>query len=97
MSTIRSELISKNLASYITYVYDVIDNSFMRIYISFMVHLDGFLAQCKPLIGLDEWHFKLKYLGELLYANSLYYNNGHFTIAFVAVEVELKKILRNDS
>lgn len=76
------ELISRNLSSHIIYLYDMIDNSFMRFYVLFKVCVDGFLVRCRPLIGLDTCHLKSKYLGMLLSANSLYDNNGLFIITF---------------
>ncbi|PKU68181.1 hypothetical protein MA16_Dca012850 [Dendrobium catenatum] len=89
--TLRSELLNRNPGSHITYQCDKQNGSFKRFFVSFKVCIDGFLAGCRYLIGIDACHLKSKYLGVLLSANSLDGNNGLFNIAFAVAESESKK------
>ncbi|KAI0513644.1 hypothetical protein KFK09_009674 [Dendrobium nobile] len=88
---LKLELINRNPGSHITYQCDNKNNSFKRFFVSFKVCIDGLLAGCRYLIGLDACHLKSKYLGVLLSGNCLDGNNGLFTIAFAVAESESKK------
>ena len=51
----------------------------------------GFLAGCRPLIGVDGTHLKGNYGGILLSAVALDANNEIFPLAYAVVIVEDKK------
>ncbi|KAI0498808.1 hypothetical protein KFK09_019703 [Dendrobium nobile] len=86
--TLRSELISRNPGSHITYLLENQNQAFKRFFVSFKACIDGFLAGCRYLVGIDACHLKSKYLGVLLSANCLDGNNGLYTIAFAIAESE---------
>ncbi|XP_029129899.1 uncharacterized protein LOC114916709 [Cajanus cajan] len=50
----------------------------------------GFLAACRPFIGVDGCHLKTKYGGQLLVAIGRDPNDQYFPLAFVVVETETK-------
>ena len=62
---------------------------------SFYMYLEGckkgFLAGRRPFIGVDEYHSKTKYGGQLLIAMEKDPNNQYFPLAFVVVKIETKK------
>ncbi|XP_016647397.1 PREDICTED: uncharacterized protein LOC103334793 [Prunus mume] len=50
----------------------------------------GFLARCRPLIGIDGCHLNGPYTGQVLTAVGVDGNNGMYPVAYVVVEVESK-------
>ncbi|KAK1305905.1 hypothetical protein QJS10_CPA10g01385 [Acorus calamus] len=85
--SLRAELLKRNPDSVIHYCTDA-DYSFERLFVSFGACIKGFLAGCRPLIGLDGCHLKSKYLGSLLSATTMDGNSGLFVVAFAIVEGE---------
>lgn len=63
---------------------------FKRMYVCFKGCKDGFLAGCRPLIGLDGCHIKGHHTGQLLTAIGVDANNGMYPIAYAVVESEGK-------
>ncbi|KAH7842162.1 hypothetical protein Vadar_002142 [Vaccinium darrowii] len=51
---------------------------------------NGFLAGCKPIIGLDACFFKSPFGGQLMHVVAKDVNNHMFPLAFVVVEAETK-------
>ncbi|XP_031095225.1 uncharacterized protein LOC115999519 [Ipomoea triloba] len=65
---------------------------FMRLYICYAACKEGFLAGCRPFIGLDGCHLKGCQKGsQLLTVVGVDANNAMFPIAFAIVEGELKE------
>nr|XP_017227610.1 PREDICTED: uncharacterized protein LOC108203301 [Daucus carota subsp. sativus] len=64
---------------------------FDKIFISFTAMWKGFLAGCRPLIGVDGTHSKGNYGGILLSAVALDANNEIFPLAYAVVSVEDKE------
>nr|KYP31811.1 hypothetical protein KK1_047682 [Cajanus cajan] len=50
----------------------------------------GFVAGCRPFIGVDGCHLKTKYGGQLLIAVGRDGNDQYFPLAFAVVETETK-------
>ena len=61
---------------------------FKRFSISFEAMRTGFMACCRPLIGIDGCHLKAPFGGVLLAIIGLDGNNGLFPIAVGVVESE---------
>ncbi|XP_021759165.1 uncharacterized protein LOC110724075 [Chenopodium quinoa] len=66
-------------------------NLFTSVFISFAGQWKGFLAGCRPLIGVDGAHLKGNYGGILLFAVGLDGNNEIYPIALAIVSVEDKE------
>ncbi|KAK6120045.1 hypothetical protein DH2020_046175 [Rehmannia glutinosa] len=64
------------------------DNSFLRLFISYQASIYGFLNACCPLIGLDRTVLKNKYLGTLLFASGFDGDGALFPLAFGVVDEE---------
>uniref|UniRef100_A0A2N9FBT4 Uncharacterized protein n=1 Tax=Fagus sylvatica TaxID=28930 RepID=A0A2N9FBT4_FAGSY len=64
---------------------------FGRFYICLDACKRGFLAGCRPFIGLDGCHLKGQYTGQLLTAIGKDANNGVYPIAYAVAEAELKE------
>ncbi|PKA61795.1 hypothetical protein AXF42_Ash008626 [Apostasia shenzhenica] len=76
--------------SHVIFYYCHTDFSFKRFFVSFKDCVDGFIAGCIPLIGLDACHLKGKYLGMLFSATALDGNRHLYPIAYAVVECENK-------
>jgi len=63
---------------------------FKRIYVRFAAQKVGFLAGCRPIIGLDACHLKGRFGGQLIAALGRDGNDNMFPIAFAVVEQENK-------
>ena len=63
---------------------------FERLYVCLDACKRGFLAACRPFIGVDGCHLKGEYPGQILIAVGKDGNNGVYLIAFVVVEAETK-------
>ncbi|XP_074321758.1 uncharacterized protein LOC141658929 [Silene latifolia] len=61
---------------------------FQRMYLCFKAVKDGFLAGCRPLVGVDGCHLKGAYPGMCLVAVGKDGNNNIYPIAWAVVEVE---------
>nr|KAJ0207509.1 hypothetical protein LSAT_V11C500261200 [Lactuca sativa]KAJ0207802.1 hypothetical protein LSAT_V11C500261320 [Lactuca sativa] len=64
---------------------------FLRFFISLTACYKGFLAGCRPYIGLDACHLKGKFNGVLAAATSIDGNNGMFPVAYGVLESENTK------
>ncbi|XP_072963748.1 uncharacterized protein [Typha angustifolia] len=58
------------------------------VFVCFKACSDGFIAGCRPYLGLDGCHLKGKYLGDLLAATAWDANYGIFPLAFAVVNIE---------
>ncbi|XP_077247615.1 uncharacterized protein LOC143887412 [Tasmannia lanceolata] len=65
--------------------------TFQRLYISLHAMRSGFLAGCRPFIGLDGCHLKGPWGGQILSAVGKDANDHMFPIAYAIVEAELKE------
>ncbi|KAL0008520.1 hypothetical protein SO802_010022 [Lithocarpus litseifolius] len=65
---------------------------FERLYVCLDACKRGFLAACKPFIGVDGCHLKGEYPGQILTAVGKDGNIGVYPIAFVVVEAETKDL-----
>ncbi|XP_028097752.1 uncharacterized protein LOC114297512 [Camellia sinensis] len=63
---------------------------FQRIFVCFGGCKQGFLAGCRPFIGVDVYYLKGPYKGQLLQAVGLDGNNNSYPLAFAVVEGETK-------
>ncbi|XP_034204500.1 uncharacterized protein LOC117618861 [Prunus dulcis] len=63
---------------------------FERIYVCLEDCKRGFLAGCRPLIGIDGCHLKGPYTGQVLTAVGVDGNNGLYPVAYAVVEMESK-------
>jgi len=63
---------------------------FQRLYFSLAAMKSGFLAGCRPIIGLDGCFLKGPHKGQLLAAISRDANNQMYPVAFAVVEAEVK-------
>ncbi|KAL5193671.1 hypothetical protein HKD37_20G055854 [Glycine soja] len=63
---------------------------FQRLYICLVGCKKGFVAECRPFIGLDGCFLKSAFGGNLLSAVGLDGNNHMFVIAYVVVDIENK-------
>ena len=64
---------------------------FERLYICVESCKIGFLAGCRPIIGLDACHLKAKLGGQLITAVARDPNEEYFPLAYAVVEVETKE------
>jgi hypothetical protein len=64
---------------------------FQQLYLSLAALKRGFLAGCRPIIGLDGCFLKGPHKGQLLAAISRDANNQMYPLAFVIVEAEIKE------
>ncbi|XP_058217368.1 uncharacterized protein LOC131328440 [Rhododendron vialii] len=64
---------------------------FKRMFISYVAQLRGFLAACRPIIGLDACFLKGPFGGQLMHATAKDANNQMFPLAFAVVEAEAKE------
>ncbi|XP_073292264.1 uncharacterized protein [Primulina huaijiensis] len=63
-----------------------VDNSFLRLFISYQASIYGFVNACCPLIGLDKTVLKNKYLGTMLFATGFDGDGMLFPLAFGVVD-----------
>ena len=63
---------------------------FERIYICLKGYKKGFLARCRPIIGLDACHLKTKSGGQLMCAVGRDPNDEYFPFAYAVVEAKTK-------
>ena len=63
---------------------------FERIYICLEGCKQGFLVECKPIIGLDACHLKTKTGGQLMCAVGRNPDDEYFPVTYAVVEVETK-------
>ena len=63
---------------------------FQRLFVCLSAIRDGFVAGCRPMIGLDGCHLKGPYGGQMLHAVGKDGNEGMYPIAFAVVEAETK-------
>ncbi|XP_062028876.1 uncharacterized protein LOC133744862 [Rosa rugosa] len=63
---------------------------FKRMYVCLGVLKMGFRDGCRPILGLDGYHLKSAYGGQLLSAEGLDPNNTTWVVAYVVVEMESK-------
>ncbi|XP_058224864.1 uncharacterized protein LOC131334019 isoform X1 [Rhododendron vialii] len=63
---------------------------FERLYIALGACKEGFMAGCRPFIGLDGCHLKGPYKGQLLVAVGIDGNNQTYAVAYAVVEAENK-------
>ncbi|XP_062117237.1 uncharacterized protein LOC133831059 [Humulus lupulus] len=63
---------------------------FERLYVCLAACKLGFLAGCRPLVGLDGCHIKGHHQGQLLAAVGIDGNNSFFPVAYAVVESENK-------
>jgi hypothetical protein len=63
---------------------------FQRLYFSLAAMKRGFLAGCRPIIGLDGCFLKGPFKGQLLSATSRDGNNNMYPVAFAVVEAKVK-------
>ncbi|XP_027905924.1 uncharacterized protein LOC114165520 [Vigna unguiculata] len=63
-------------------------------YVAELLRVKGFLAGCRPFIGVDGCHLKTTYGGQLLVAIGRDPNDQYFPLAFVVVENECKETWR---
>lgn len=66
---------------------------FQRLYAKFAVQKRGFLAICRPIIGLDACFMKRLYAGQIMSAVGRNRNDNIFPIAIAMVEAETKDSL----
>ena len=64
---------------------------FLRMYVRYHTQKVGFLASCKPIIGLDGCHLKGRFGGQLLAATARDGNDNIFPVAVTIVEQECKE------
>jgi hypothetical protein len=63
---------------------------FLRMYVRYHAQKVGFLAGCRPIIGLDGCHLKGRFGGQLLAATARDGNDNIFPVAVAVVEQECK-------
>ncbi|KAK9943065.1 hypothetical protein M0R45_008687 [Rubus argutus] len=61
---------------------------FKRFYVCLDACKKGWIAACRPVVGLDGCHIKTRFPGQLLSAVGIDANNGMFPIAYAVVEFE---------
>ncbi|CAB4306440.1 unnamed protein product [Prunus armeniaca] len=62
-----------------------------RLYVCLDACKKGFLAGCRPIIGVDGCHLKGPFAGQLLVAVGVDANDNMYPIAYAAVELETKE------
>ena len=88
---ICEQVLRTNPGSIATCSRDNSDGGFYHLCLAFKASLDGFVAGCRPLIGLDGCHLTTKYGGICLSAVALDGNNGLFPIAIYICRNENKE------
>jgi hypothetical protein len=68
-----------------------IPTKFQLLYLSLAAMKRGFLAGCRPIIGLDACFLKGPHKGQLLATISRDANNQMYSLAFAVVEAEIKE------
>ena len=63
---------------------------FKRLYICLESCKKGFMAGCRPIIGLDAYHLKAKLGGQLITVVARDPNEEYFPLAYAIVEAETK-------
>ncbi|GMP97840.1 hypothetical protein CsSME_00045945 [Camellia sinensis var. sinensis] len=63
---------------------------FERIYVCLGASKQGFIAPCRPYIGVDACHLRGPYEGQLLQSVAIDRNDNTFPMAFAVVEGETK-------
>ena len=63
---------------------------FQRLYVSLAAMKNGFIAGCRPVIGVDACFLKGMYKGQLMAAVGRDANNNMYPIAMAVVEAETK-------
>nr|KAJ0226743.1 hypothetical protein LSAT_V11C100045490 [Lactuca sativa] len=86
----KQELEKRNPGSVVEIDLQIVGEKkhFLRFFISLTTCSKGFLASCRPYIGLDACHLKGKFNGVLAVARSIDHNNGMFPVAYGVLEVE---------
>ncbi|CAH1421024.1 unnamed protein product [Lactuca virosa] len=89
----KQELEKRNLGSVVEIDLQTVGEKkhFLRFFISLTACSKGFLAGCRPYIGLDACHLKGKFNGVLAAATSIDGNNGMFPVAYGVLEAENTK------
>uniref|UniRef100_A0A2N9J8Y1 Transposase MuDR plant domain-containing protein n=1 Tax=Fagus sylvatica TaxID=28930 RepID=A0A2N9J8Y1_FAGSY len=64
---------------------------FLRMYVRYHAQKVGFLASCRPIIGLDGCHLKGRFGGQLLATTARDGNDNIFLVAVAVVEQECKE------
>ncbi|XP_038987745.1 uncharacterized protein LOC120103904 [Phoenix dactylifera] len=90
MEDFKEELLRRNPDSVVKLKLDMVGDKhyFHHFFICLRACSTGFLAGCRPFIGLDGRHLKGKYRGVMMAATSLDGNNGLFSVAFGVAESE---------
>jgi hypothetical protein len=63
---------------------------FLRMYVRYHAQKVGFLASCRPIIGLDGCHLKGRFGGQLLAVTARNGNDNIFLVALAVLEQECK-------
>ena len=63
---------------------------FERLYICLEGCKKGFMAGCRPIIGLDAYHLKTKPSGQLITIVARDHNEEYFPLAYAVMEAETK-------
>ena len=77
-----------NLAAEMDLIYGV--PYFERLYICLEGCKKGFMAGCRPIIGLDACHLKTKPSGQLITTVARNHNEEYFPLAYAVMEAETK-------
>ena len=64
---------------------------FKRMYVRLNAQKVGFLSGCRPFIGLDGFHIKHKFGGQILSATTKDANDNIFPVAMAVVEQEIRE------
>ncbi|KAL3525770.1 hypothetical protein ACH5RR_014142 [Cinchona calisaya] len=89
-----AELLRSNLGSNVfltTQTSGDDDEVFQRFYVCLQACKEGFLAGCKPIVGLDGCHLRGPHKGILLSAVGIDPNDQLYRIAYAVVEIENKR------
>nr|XP_043616017.1 protein FAR-RED ELONGATED HYPOCOTYL 3-like [Erigeron canadensis] len=91
MDDFKAELLNKNPGSVVEIDFEKKGDKkhFKRFFISLAACSKGFLAGCRPYIGLDACHLKGKYNGVLAAATGIDGNNSIFLVAYSVLESEI--------
>nr|XP_043619629.1 uncharacterized protein LOC122591424 [Erigeron canadensis] len=90
MDDFKAELLNKNPGSVVEIDFEKKGDKkhFKRFFISLPACFKGFLAGCRPYIGLDACHLKGKYNGVVAAATGIDGNNSIFPVAYSVLESE---------
>ncbi|CAH1453381.1 unnamed protein product [Lactuca virosa] len=90
MDEFREELLQRNEGSVVEIDFDKVGGKklFKRFFICLAACSRGFVAGCRPYIGLDACHLKGKFNGVLAAATGIDGNNSIFPIAYCVLESE---------